>query len=175
MSKKILVVFSVLISFTFVLYGLLQKDKASENISTISESVDAPSWLTTIVSPNSSIESKDLYTFNCETVEQKPELLTPYCADFGVVVYKIKWNDWSAYGAHGSGIYSRNDCNPDCADGTRHEQPIKIELKDLLSSDGKYYLNTAVITPMSKSKDSVSSETWDLGDYYRQVWAEENP
>lgn len=94
----------------------------------------------TVVKDKSRVSHTDIYTFNCELIEQKPDELTPNCADFGEAVFNIKWNMWNSNGADGIGIYSINDCNPNCADGTRHDGKAKVRLDNLYTDGTKYFL-----------------------------------
>ena len=54
--------------------------------------------------------ARDIYTYDCEILEQRPEQLTKFCADGGVYVYDIKWKSWGYNGAEGTGTYSQNLC-----------------------------------------------------------------
>lgn len=108
---------------------------------------DYPAWMDQIVDPPAGIKPSDVYTFSCELVLRKPTAFSTTCADFGVAIFEVKWSMWSAEGARGRGIYSVNDCNPSCAEGTRHEIPVYLWLKNA-STDGKFYfLNTLQIVP----------------------------
>jgi hypothetical protein len=108
---------------------------------------DYPAWMDQIVDPPAGIKPSDVYTFSCELVLRKPTAFSTTCADFGVAIFEVKWSMWSADGARGRGIYSVNDCNPSCAEGTRHEIPVYLWLKNA-STDGKFYfLNTLQIVP----------------------------
>lgn len=40
----------------------------------------------------------------------------------------IRWRKWTTRVALGSGYNQLNDCRPDCADGTFHGFPVRIEL-----------------------------------------------
>ena len=108
---------------------------------------DYPALMDQIVDPPAGIKPSDVYTFSCELVLRKPTAFSTTCADFGVAIFEVKWSMWSADGARGRGIYSVNDCNPSCAEGTRHEIPVYLWLKNA-STDGKFYfLNTLQIVP----------------------------
>lgn len=108
---------------------------------------DYPAWMDEFVDPPAGVEPKDVYTFSCELVLRKPDVFTTACADFGVAVFDIKWSMWSAEGAKGTGVYSVNDCEPDCADGTRHEVPVYVWLSDASTDGRNYYLNTLRFVP----------------------------
>ena len=133
-----------------------------------------PAWMTKLVSADDGIASSNVYTFDCETVERKPEVLTTTCADFGIAVFNIKWKVWGATGAFGTGMYSVNQCEPSCAEGKRVETPVSIQLQDLLFDGRKYYLNRATITPLDPHQDLLTAQDWDLGDFYRSMWAMDN-
>ena len=125
------------------------------------------SWMTHIVKPKNGIEPVNVFSFECELVLNRPDLMTTNCADFGEVVRDIKWKTWSAEGAVGTGIYSVNDCNPDCADGTRHEEPVFVQLKDLTTDGKKYYLNTLMIFESSGDSRPTDGTEWDVSEYFR--------
>jgi hypothetical protein len=36
--------------------------------------------------------ARDIYTYDCANLEQRPEKLTQYCADAGVIIYDITWD-----------------------------------------------------------------------------------
>lgn len=108
-----------------------------------------PSWMDEIIDPPPGVSPNKVYTFLCELPVRKSDVFTTACADFGEMIRDIKWDSWSAEGAEGSGIYSVNDCEPDCASGTRHEFPVRVWLEDT-TTDGKYYyLNTLKILPLA--------------------------
>lgn len=108
---------------------------------------DYPAWMDEVIVPPADVDPKKVYTFVCELPTRKATMFTTACADFGVAVFDIKWNVWSVDGATGTGVFSVNDCEPDCASGTRHEVPVHVWLTDV-TSDGKYYfLNTLKIVP----------------------------
>ena len=87
-----------------------------------------------------------MWTYECEFKVQRPTTMTSACADFGEQVHSIKWTVWEKGKALGTGVYSKNDCDPDCADGTIYETPVKVELRDLTRDGNEYYLNTFTFT-----------------------------
>lgn len=133
-----------------------------------------PAWMTTIVEAKESIPSSDVFTFDCETIDRKPTTLTTTCADFGIAIFDIKWKAWGATGAFGVGTYSVNKCQPSCAEGKRVETPVSVQLQDLLFDGNKYFLNRASITPLDPKQDLLTAQDWDLGEFYRDMWAYEN-
>ena len=108
---------------------------------------------------------KQVLTWDCETAEYKPVSITLTCADGGVFVEKIQWVTWSQDGAMGTGIYSENLCEPNCAEGTRVTAPVSLTLSNLTEQSGKYYLRTLDIAT-SDGKDfpwgRAGSFQWDL-------------
>ena len=148
-------------------------------------------WMLQYIDPPAGVDPKDVYVFDCETVDRKVESLTTFCADFGIAVWKIKWSMWSANGAEGSGIYMANDCEPSCAEGSYLEVPVNVYLSDLTTDGKNYFLNTATIVPRNledqkgpivggdgtayftlttkvKGKE-VSAEIWDIASFYREM------
>jgi hypothetical protein len=148
-------------------------------------------WMLQYIDPPAGVDPKDVFVFDCETVDRKVESLTTFCADFGIAVWKIKWSMWSANGAEGSGIYMANDCEPSCAEGSYLEMPVNVYLSDLTTDGKNYFLNTATIVPSNlqdqkgpivggdgtayftlttkvKGKE-VSAEIWDIASFYREM------
>lgn len=157
----------------------------------INELAPEDRWMLQYIDPPAGVSSKDVYIFDCETVDRKTSSLTTYCADFGVAVWKIKWSKWEASGAEGTGIFMANDCDPNCAEGKFLEVPVTVYLSDLSTDSKHYFLNTATIVPKNvedqkgpvigrdgiayftatakiKEKE-VSAEIWDISSYYREV------
>lgn len=111
--------------------------------------------------------ARDIYTYDCEILEQRPEQLTKYCADGGVYVYDIKWKRWGYNGAEGTGIYSENLCEPSCAEGRRVEEQVDIYLSGIEIIEGKRVLrylsvNTrnGILLPNGDSYDN-----WDVAEF----------
>ena len=112
--------------------------------------------------------ARDIYTFNCEYLEQRPEQLTKFCADAGVLVYDIKWKSWGYNGAEGTGTYSENLCEPNCAEGKRVSAPVNLTLSNLTELKGKHYLRTLDVAT-SDGKDfpwgRANSFQWDVMEF----------
>lgn len=107
-----------------------------------------PAWMDEIIEKPAEVDPKQVYTFLCELPLRRPDVFTTACADFGEMVYEIKWDEWNVQGASGRGIYSVNDCDPDCATGKRHEVPVRVWLEDATSDGKNYFLNTLKIVPV---------------------------
>lgn len=126
------------------------------------------SWLTEYIEPPSNVPPSETYTFLCEVLVQRPETLTRTCADFGEKVFDIEWKTWGIEGAEGTGIYSFNDCNPDCAEGTRSEVPVSLRLDRVTTNGEKYFLNFLNISSKNFLIDDIYM-FWDLSEFYREV------
>jgi hypothetical protein len=81
-------------------------------------------------------------TFNCQSVENKPDSFFFACADGNEGITKIKWKNWSMTGANGVGEYFVNICNPDCASGKFEFVPVKLSLTRPVKVKGKIYLTS---------------------------------
>ncbi len=107
-----------------------------------------PAWMDEVIESPGEVDPKRVYTFLCELPLRRPDAFTTACADFGEMVREIEWEKWGIEGASGSGIYSVNDCDPDCATGKRHEVPVRVWLEDATSDGKNYFLNTLKIVPV---------------------------
>ena len=119
------------------------------------------------VKDRAGIAASEVLSFECELITQSPEVATPFCADFGVAIWDIKWSTWSAEGAEGTGIYKANDCDPDCASGNIFEEQVKLKMSGLYSDGSRFflrYLNFRADSPLplSNSKSGV----WDVAEFY---------
>jgi hypothetical protein len=111
---------------------------------------------------------EQVLTWDCETAEYKPESITITCADGGIFVEKIQWSTWSKEGATGTGIYSENLCEPNCAEGKRVTAPVKLTLSNLTEYKEKFYLRTIDISTQN-GKDfpwgKASGFQWDVMEF----------
>ena len=163
MKRFVLVVAAVFATVTLVFSFSASKDQVIQKTS------NPDAWLTHYIEPPRDVSSSSVYTFLCESITQKPETLTNTCADFGESVYKIKWKTWGITGATGTGIYSINNCEPNCAEGKRNEVPVQLKL-DRLTTDGKrYVLNVLTIISDNATEPGGVYALWDLSDFYREV------
>lgn len=122
--------------------------------STYVDERDYPEWMDEFIEPPADVDPKLVYTFVCELPTRDADVFTTACADFGEMVRDITWDEWGIDGALGKGIYSVNDCDPNCAEGTRHEIPVRVWLEEV-TTDGKYYyLNTLKIVPVEAFEGS---------------------
>jgi len=120
--------------------------------------------------------ARDIYTYDCEILEQRPDQLTKFCADAGVYVYNIKWERWGYNGAEGSGTYSENLCEPSCAEGTRIEEQVDLYLSGIEIIEGKRILrylsvNTrnGILLPNGDPYDN-----WDVAEFAMNMKDYEN-
>ena len=116
--------------------------------------------------------SSDVYTWDCEIPEQRPEQITLTCADGGMSVNRIEWSRWDESGAEGEGVYNVNDCEPNCAQGKMLEMPVSIRLNDLVTYEGKRYLRTLEINSISGEnlpQSGESSLVWDVMEFVEMM------
>jgi hypothetical protein len=117
------------------------------------------------------ISPQQVLTWDCETAQYKPESITITCADGGIFVEKIQWSTWSKEGATGTGVYSENLCEPNCAEGERVTAPVKLTLTNLTKYKGKIYLRTLDINALY-GKDfalwRTGSFQWDVMEFVSQ-------
>ena len=112
----------------------------------------------------SGIDPANVFTCVCELLEQKPEQQTTFCADFGILVYDMKWTKWDASGAQGTGIYSTKICEPSCVEGERLDAPVKVFLTDLKTDGKKYYLMKFRYQGKEPFiPNEPISDTWEVG------------
>jgi hypothetical protein len=111
-------------------------------------------------------------TWDCEFPEYKPESITITCADGGIFVEMIQWSSWSQDGAAGTGIFSENLCQPNCAEGKRVTAPVKLTLSNLTELKGKHYLRTLDIST-SDGKDfpwgGADGFQWDVMEFVQSM------
>lgn len=95
---------------------------------------------------------------NCYQPPQvKPEHIILTCADNTLAVDKIVWTSWSVdAGAMGHGIEYRDDCVPNCAQGSATYSPVTITLTGATPPDFRY--TSAVIT----NQNTGTSDTWPM-------------
>ena len=167
----------MLITLTcFVVSGCASNSEENRNSS------NTLRWMDEFVEVPEDLDSENVYTFVCESTAKKPERVTTTCADFGEEVLDINWTEWGASGAKGIGIYSVNNCVPDCADGTRVTTPVYLWLNGTTTDGKNYYLNDLFIVPKdsyesksaaSEAKDSQFSEKFSLENrkLHGQQWS----
>jgi hypothetical protein len=85
---------------------------------------------------------EQVFTWDCEMAEYKPETITITCADGGIFIEKIQWSSWNQAGAAGYGVLSENLCKPSCAEGQQVTATVNLRLSDLTEHKGNYYLQT---------------------------------
>jgi hypothetical protein len=91
------------------------------------------------------IKPSQVYTWDCEYSEQRPEAITLTCADGGMYVDQIDWSRWSSAGAWGTGVYNVNDCDPNCVEGSFLHIRVKVHLSKLTAYKSKFFLRSLVI------------------------------
>jgi hypothetical protein len=114
------------------------------------------------------ITTAQVFTWDCETAEYKPEIITITCADGGIFVEKIQWSTWGKKGSTGIGVLSENLCQPNCAEGKRVTAPVNLTLSNLTRYKEKIYLRTLDITT-SNGKEfpwgRANGFQWDVMEF----------
>ena len=120
--------------------------------------------------------ARDIYTYDCEILEQRPEQLTKFCADAGVYVYGIKWKSWGYNGAEGTGTYSQNLCEPNCAEGTRVEEQVDLYLSGIEVIGGKRVLRYLSVNTRNGAllPNGDSYDNWDVAEFVVKMKEFEN-
>ena len=114
-----------------------------------------------------------IWTYNCEFPEQRPETILLTCADGGWMVTDVKWKSWTLNGASGVGIYSENQCDPDCATGERLDSKVKVRLSNPIIHKGRNILQTLDIEPNNGSQlpGDRTSLSWNVAEFaIRMNW-----
>ena len=68
--------------------------------------------------------------------EVEPSSIVLACGDGNVSLTDLHWSSWTATGAVGSGEFTHNLCEPDCADGTFVSDPTQVRLSYPIESGG---------------------------------------
>ena len=113
------------------------------------------------------------WTYHCELPVQRPEEIMLTCADGGMIVTDIRWQTWSSKQALGTGIYSQNMCDPNCAEGTRVDAPVTIKLSEPFEYKGRNVLKTLDIQAAGRRElpNGNTRMTWDVSEFaVRMNW-----
>lgn len=108
---------------------------------------------------------EQVYVYNCGIVDYKPQSLTPYCADANAGVGNFEWNTWDSSGATGTGLYSLNLCEPNCAQGKWKYAEVNVRLSKSVRAKGKIVLTRIdIVTKDGKNLPNGKSPSfgWDL-------------
>ena len=172
MSKQKLITLWVII-FPLLFFGCTNETDSFTKVSPESRTDDnsQKSDLNTIkfveVRDTSGITPDQVFSFFCEVIDQKPEIVSTTCADLGEGVFDIQWDTWSASGATGIGTYSVNQCEPNCAEGIRIEAQVSVALSNLVSDGSRYFLTQFTYQGGSDFPEEYpKTGTWDLSDFY---------
>jgi hypothetical protein len=114
-----------------------------------------------------------VWTYDCEFPVQRPEQIMLTCADGGMIVIDIKWQTWNSKGATGTGTYSQNMCEPNCAEGKRVEVPARLRLSELFEyKDRKVLKNLDIKAISGRELPNGNMEiTWDVSEFaVRMNW-----
>jgi hypothetical protein len=84
-----------------------------------------------------------------------------------MIVIDIKWQTWNSKGAAGTGTYSQNMCEPNCAEGKRVEVPVRLRLSELFEYKGRKVLKNLDIKAVSGRElpDGSMELSWDVSEF----------
>lgn len=114
-----------------------------------------------------SIKATEVLTWDCESTVYKPESITLTCADGGEIIHSITWTIWTSKKASGTGIYSINQCNPNCAEGQRLEEPVEVALSNAEQKLKKIVYKTLIFRTLSGQnlpQQNTTEGRWELGN-----------
>ena len=108
-----------------------------------------------------------IWTYNCELPVQQPEEIMLTCADGGMIVTNIKWQNWNSEESIGSGIYSQNMCEPSCAEGKRVDVPVRLRLSELFEYKGRKVLKSLDIKAVGGRElpNGSMGLSWDVSEF----------
>ncbi|HEY5389130.1 MAG TPA: hypothetical protein VIJ83_01140 [Solirubrobacteraceae bacterium] len=75
---------------------------------------------------------------NCTKSQVRPHSIIIACGDGNILLTHLTWSSFGGASAHGSGDYSANDCNPNCAAGKFHSYPVKVALSKAMPCKDRY-------------------------------------
>jgi hypothetical protein len=94
--------------------------------------------------------TKETVVNMCGHNEVRPGKLMIACADGNLYIGNITWSSWGTEEALGEGTLSRNQCDPNCAEGTFEHTKVSVRLwapnkdgvfQNLTTHDGEYLTN----------------------------------
>ena len=68
---------------------------------------------------------------DCTKPKIEPKRITLTCADDGVQLKRMRWDDWNAPKAKGQGKVLVKDCDPNCAEGGTDKYKVKVTLLNI--------------------------------------------
>lgn len=96
--------------------------------------------------------------YDCGGAKQvRPNTITVYCGDAGIVVGSIAWGSWGRQTATGTGIEFKKQCSPDCASGLTSTTPVDVLLSQPVNGAFTRIRLTTVGLPNSQSYQLTGS------------------
>lgn len=105
--------------------------------------VPSPKPSVSSVSPTLTRVSAD-----CGALSARPSGIVIACADHGLGVEGLTWNNWGTTTATGQGTLYENECTPtaSCGEAQFSKYPVKVTLSDVKSSSGGPYFSELSVT-----------------------------
>lgn len=91
-----------------------------------------------------------------------PKDLSLGCADQNYVLRDLAWTNWSADSATATGTAVINDCDSSCAEGTFHEFPVQVTVRDKKECGYNARLYSALDVAF-EGTEAARDETFDIG------------
>lgn len=82
---------------------------------------------------------------------QQPSSLVLTCADANSALMGLRWTDWGDSTASAAGVWSENDCTPNCATGKFSNYPATVTVTDLRNGAYTWLEITAPTAPFHKA------------------------
>ena len=168
-SKSFLIAAAVIIAIAVAITTL-----NSSTTNQAAEKIRTPTKHSAITTPiKNYAKLLGTWTYDCEFPVQRPLQIMLTCADGGMFVTEITWNTWTETGASGTGTYSQNMCDPNCAEGTRVNVPVTIKLSGPFEYKERNLLKTLDIeaTNGGELPNGGENMTWDVAEFaVRMNW-----
>jgi hypothetical protein len=65
---------------------------------------------------------------DCTKPKVEPKRITLACADDGIMLKRLGWDEWNTEKVKGQGKLLVNDCDPNCAAGSIDKYAVKVKL-----------------------------------------------
>jgi hypothetical protein len=69
-----------------------------------------------------------LFPDTCRRPRYRPTGIILTCGDGGFRLINLRWTEWTARVANGTGVARVNDCDPSCAEGEFRSYPVSVTL-----------------------------------------------
>ncbi len=93
----------------------------------------------------------------------RPATLSLDCQETNATLSKLQWAQWDRDAAKGTGEFSVNNCQPNCAEGTVESYAVEVMAPQVKTSQaGSVYTEVVVTFLDGRPVGSTSRETYEL-------------